>query len=199
MIGILKKNSILGFIITLYFWSAGPAIGANFTPLWGGIGIQMSIWKPTSLDNRPSEPFHLVKGSQMAKSLFLLSPMWQGLSLRLQTMQWQIDFDTTPTKVHVRILTLDIKQQIVTQTRISPFLIGGASLIWGKENSQSANPDFNRLGSGLQVGAGVDFFLSYKIGLAFEYQYLYAKLLHPLGPTDNYTGPNLGAKLFITF
>ncbi len=159
----------------------------------------MSIWKPTSLDNRPSEPFHLVKGSDMAKSLFFLSPMWQGIALRLQTMQWQIEFEPSPNKASLRILTLDIKQQIVTQARISPFLIGGASLIWGKEKSPDHNPGFNHLGSGLQVGAGVDFFLSNTLGLALEYQYVYAKLLQPLGPTDNYTGPNLGAKLFITF
>jgi opacity protein-like surface antigen len=199
VIGISRKNKTLLLIIILYFCSAGSLTASDYTPQWGGLGVQMSIWKPTSLDNRPSEPFHLINGSKIAKSLFFFSPMWQGISLRLQTMQWQMEVESSLDKVHLGFLTLDIKQQIVTQARISPFLIGGASLIWGKEKSPGHNPAFDHLGNGLQVGAGVDFFLSNKIGLALEYQYVYAKLSQPLGPTDNYTGPNLGAKLFFTF
>ena len=199
MIGIFRKNIILLLYIALYLCNAGSVTASDYTSQWGGMGIQMSIWKPTSLDSRPSEPFHLVKGSKMAKSLFYFSPMWQGISLRLQTMQWQIEFESSPDKAHLRFLTLDVKQQIVTQARISPFLIGGVSMIWGKEQSPDQNPGFDQMGTGLQVGAGVDFFLSNHLGLAIEYQYVYAKLLQPLGPTDNYTGPNLGAKLFITF
>ena len=162
----------------------------------GGLAVQSSIWKPTSLDHYPSEPLKLIAASKQAITIAAMSPSLFGISMRLQATKWGYT-DSVEKSISFFHIALDIKQQIIPQPRINPFVTLGGALIFARDGAS----DGFELQSvpGLNVGSGIDFYLSPKWGIALEYQYLYVILDRPFGDTDNYTGPNLGIKLFICF
>jgi opacity protein-like surface antigen len=167
------------------------------------IGVQAGIWKPISLDDNPSQPFKPVRGSDYAPGIYLITPDWQGISLRFTFFHWQhLEKNHIDQSTKLRHLSVDIKQQIISQARISPFMTAGLSGIYAHGREQSAEQDradYQRVGYGINVGAGIDFILFRHWTIAIEYQYLYAKFDNILRKTDNYSGPNLSLKLQYCF
>jgi opacity protein-like surface antigen len=167
------------------------------------IGVQAGIWKPISLDDNPSQPFKPVHGSDYAPGIYLITPDWQGISLRFTFFHWQyVEHNHIDQSVKLRHLSVDIKEQIISQARISPFMTAGLSGIYAYGREQSAKEDradYQRVGYGINVGAGIDFILFRHWTAAIEYQYLYAKFDTSLRKTDNYSGPNLSMKLQYCF
>jgi hypothetical protein len=161
----------------------------------GGLGLQTGIWKPSSLDSDPTKPFANVKGSGLSWGVVFVTPEWQGFALQITSWNWQqsiLDGKNTTSIVH---FSCDIKNMLVSQTHVQPYVTYGAALILGKENSTP----LRKHGVSINFGAGVDFNLLKHWGVAIEYQYLYAILNRTLGLTDNYSGPKLTIKMLYLF
>ena len=168
------------------------------------IGIQMNIWKPSTLDDQDQSILTSVSGSEPAFGFFITSPAWQGISFRGLFFQWQqrrIDETSPFDKILVRQVSFDIKQQIIPIAPASPYVTLGISTCFTRSflYTETSLPTFQRQTIGFNLGAGIDVHLFEHFALAMEYQYLYAKFNRTVGYTDNYSGPNLSAKLAYLF
>jgi hypothetical protein len=154
------------------------------------IGLQVGLWKPSSLDQQPSKPFANLKGAGPALGLMLASPEWQGFVLQATAWGWrqsQKDGD-----VRLLHLSADLKNLLIGPTLIRPYVTYGAAMIFGKWHE----PRFSQQGMSINFGAGLEFALGNPCGLALEYQYLYTIFKKNIGLTDNYSGPKMTAKWF---
>ncbi len=186
------------YVLATAGWAQNPQ--AHTGP---AIGLQMGIWKPSSLDDHPSQPFRQVKGADYAPGLYLITPDWKGIALRFTLFQWQQhQYNSTDERIKLRHLSAEIKQQIISQARISPFMTLGLSGIYANSHDSSGDQavsEYQRAGYGINVGAGIDFILLQHWSVVTEYQYLYAKFENMVGKTDNYSGPHLSVKLQYDF
>lgn len=171
----------------------------------GAIALQSGIWKPSSIDDNPSKPFTNVKGADPFLGVTLVTPSIKSLSLQISLVGWQqrrAEHDWAFKSLALYLLEVDIKQQLVYQTTISPYVTYGMSAIWARQIPASAiNSDakLSHAGYSLNVGAGIDIQIFQHWGLSAEYQYLYAAFRDKIGLTDNYSGPKLTLKLLFIF
>jgi hypothetical protein len=170
----------------------------------GIIGIQMGIWKPSNLDDYPTRPFKNIAEADYAPGVFAVTPLWNGIGLRLQAFHWQYkpsDQTLEEESIKIRHVSLDVKHQIVSQTKLSPYATFGMSTVWAHALLDNAKQEgkYDRIGYGINVGAGVDLKVLKHIGIAIEYQYLYANFNIKIGGTENYSGPHLALKFEYLF
>ncbi len=167
------------------------------------MGLLVGYWKPSSLDTHPSNPLKPIENSDVGLGLLVVSPSLQGVSLRFQAYQWSTRYQVpgAEKKVKLRHLSLDIKQQLLSQIPASPYATFGMAMMWARESLpfSTSEAGFNRMGYGFQVGAGLDAQILSHLGVALEYQYFYAKFDHSVGQTDNYSGPNLSLRIHYWF
>jgi hypothetical protein len=156
----------------------------------GSAALTFSVWKPSALDDAPSEPLHNVPGGKTAFGLGLTTPSYRGNALQLSFWQWQHQSDAT---TRLRIASLDVKTQLITQYPVCPFVLYGAALLHSKKSATTQS------GYAFNFGAGVEIQLCKHGGLAFEYQYIYADLHKTAGMASDYSGPRLTAKLLFLF
>jgi hypothetical protein len=152
------------------------------------LGLQVGLWKPSSIDQQPSKPFANIKGASPALGVCLASPEWQGFALQATAWGWR----QSSAEGDVRLLHLsaDLKNLLISPTLIRPYVTYGAAMILGKWREFG----FTQQGMSINFGAGLDISLGKPCGLALEYQYLYTIFNKKFGLTDNYSGPKLTAK-----
>lgn len=204
MIDMMKK---IVFIVILFCLSAAGNLPAEENKRYfenGCLGMEAGIWKPASIDDEPSNPFQNVEGAKAYCGLSFVSPSFAGFSLRATLIQWQQrDEILHPLEsITLRHLTIDLKNQIVAQARLSPYVCYGLAAIWSRERRAGAEDEkapLDRAGFGGNVGAGIDVQVFKHWGISAEYLYLYAKFEKKVGLTDNYSGPKLSCKLMYLF
>jgi len=155
-----------------------------------GIGVQAGIWKPSSLDRDPSNPLAAIQGSGSSFGVQATTPVWQGFALQLSAWTWQRSAGADRAKTCLVHLSGDLKNLLLSQTRLQPYVIYGAALISGKEE----NGRFNQIGLSVNCGAGFDLQVHPRFILSLEYQYLYVILNHRHSQSPDYSGPKLTAK-----
>ncbi len=171
----------------------------------GGLGIEIGVWKPSSLDGNPSKPFKNVKGADPYWGISFVTPSFASFALRVTLIQWQQNLTGTSSRlesVTLRHLSLDLKNQIVSQAWISPYACYGLAAIWSREqptNVEDNKVPLDRAGYGVNVGAGLDVQILKHWAFAIEYQYLYAVFEKKVGLTDNYSGPKVSCKVMYLF
>jgi hypothetical protein len=171
----------------------------------GLLGIESGIWKPSALDDNPSKPFTNIEGAGAYYGLFYVSPTLKNFAFRISAMQWKQEHlkdKINLESVALRHISLDIKNYIIQQSKIAPYASFGLTIVSSKEKAVDADASevpSNRAGYGVNVGAGLDFQIISHLGIAAEYQYVYAKFAKKVGLTDNYSGPKLSIKFAYLF
>ncbi len=171
----------------------------------GSLGGELGVWKPSSLDAHPSKPFKNVKGADPYWGISFVTPSFASFALRVTLIQWQQNLTGTSSRlesVTLRHLSLDLKNQIVSQARISPYACYGLAAIWSREQPVDVGDKkvpLDRAGYGVNVGAGLDVQTLKHWAFAIEYQYLYAVFEKKVGLTDNYSGPKVSCKVMYLF
>lgn len=175
----------------------------NFTR--GNISLEYGVWKPGTLDENPSSPFENVPGAKPYKGASLVTPSLGSFSLLLSYMVWKqdgLESRTALDYVSLQQLAVGVKNYILTQSRICPYVNYGFAVIWSHEDPVGPNPEkvkLDQAGYGFNVGAGVNVYLISHWAIAAEYSYVYARLDSKVGLTDNYSGPKLSCKLLYLF
>lgn len=152
-----------------------------------GLGVQAAIWKPSSLDREPSRPFHAIPGSGISYGLMAQSPEWQSFSLQLSVWKWQQTQEPEKNVVTLWHLSCDVKNSLLSQTRLRPYATYGFAAVMGKPRSGRLQRD----GLSINLGAGVEYSPFTRTSLAFEYQYLYLLMDRNIGLNDDLSGPKL--------
>ncbi|NLP09106.1 hypothetical protein GX408_01790 [bacterium] len=182
-----NKRSVRLFLFLLLL--SGSAASARV-----GLGVQAAIWKPSSLDHEPSRPFRAIPGSGISYGLMVQSPEWQSFSLQLSAWKWQQTQEPEMNVVTLWHLSCDVKNSLLNQTLLRPYATYGFAAVLGKPNSRPLQRD----GLSINLGAGVEYRPFPRIGLAFEYQYLYLLMDRNIGFTDDLSGPKLTFKFIYT-
>jgi hypothetical protein len=196
------------YIVLLLFFIFLPGsllaqLQRNFTR--GNISVEYGIWKPGALDEFPTKPFENIPGAKPYKGASLVTPALESFSLQFSYMFWKQDGLETKTSldfISLQQLSIGLKNYILTQSRICPYVNYGFTAIWSYEDPIGANQQkikLKRAGYGIDVGAGINIYLISHWAMAAEYSYLYARLDQKVGLTDNYSGPKLAFKLLYLF
>jgi len=197
----MNKPLTIGFLLLMVAGMASAKEKLYLTH--GQAAAELAIWKPSDLDAHPSKPFENVEGGSPQIGLSLTSPTLFGFSLRLGAHRWSqtgLEDRSDLESVDLRQVSLEIKNQLVAQARISPYVAYGVCLFWGREDSLNSDADaFERVGRGVNIGAGVDFALMRHWGFAAEYQYVYTDLDEKIGISSDYSGPKVACKLLYIF
>ncbi|MBN2413561.1 hypothetical protein JXQ31_17925 [candidate division KSB1 bacterium] len=171
----------------------------------GNIGAEYGIWKPSTLDNNQTKPFKNIKGAGPYYGVSVTSPSLQSYALRISYNYWRqkgLEERANLSYVSLRHLSIELKNYILTQSRICPYVNYGVAAIWSREvpvGSDKEKIPLDRAGFGINVGAGANIYLFSKWAVAVEYFYLYARFAEKVGLTDNYSGPKLSFKLNFLF
>ena len=171
----------------------------------GNIGAEYGIWKPISLDDNQTKPFKNIEGAGPYYGVSVTSPTLQSLALRFSYNYWKqtgLEEQAELEYVSLRHLSIELKNYILTQSRICPYVNYGVAVIWSREvpvGSDKVKIPLDRAGFGINVGAGANIYLFSNWALAVEYFYLYARFADKVGLTDNYSGPKLSCKLNFLF
>ncbi|GEM_PF-1549525 len=168
----------------------------------GAIGIQVLLWNPTSLETNTGALLKPVAGSDYAPGLFIVSPSWNGIALRLQAFRWSLSdpqrqgLDDQITLHH---FALEVKQQIISTSPISPYVIFGGTKVYSRceENNKAAASNVST--NGIDVGTGIDALLLPHLSIAVEYLYLYVKFDEVIAATDDFSGSSFILRLAYTF
>ncbi|MBN2357666.1 hypothetical protein JXO59_16245 [candidate division KSB1 bacterium] len=200
----MKLHRILIAIALFSIFGNGLAESKKYFTT-GSIAFEIGIWKPSNIDHYPSKPFTHVDGAEPMVGVTLTSPSLWGFALQLSALQWKqgnLIEQTAFESILMRHFVVDIKHQLISQSRISPYVAYGATLIWSRQNEPVGTQNsaaFEWSGLGANISAGVDFALFRHWGVAAEYQYIYAEFDNKIGLTYNYSGPKLTCKLLLTF
>ena len=183
-----------------------PAVTLAKNPLSRNqFSLDLGIWKPGSLDKHPSRPFENVEGGRTCWGFSYTTPSWQDFAFRVSIFQWGQNFEKQSSRlasVTLRHLSLELKNAILQQSTISPFVSFGAAAIWSREvptGGQSGNIPLDRAGFGGNVGAGLDIIVAPHLAIAVEYQYLYARFEKNVGLTEVYSGPKISLRIGYRF
>ncbi len=191
------------FLILLFFSLAFAHAKENLAK--AGIGLEYGNWKPSTLDSNPGDPFNNVRGAAPYRGITFVTPSFKNYSLRFSILQWQqkdLADRTTKESVTLRHFSADIKNLIIAESKIVPYVSYGISAIWSREvpvGSDHEKIPLDRAGYGVNVGAGVDLQVLEHWAVATEYQYMYAKFAKKVGLTDNYSGPKISFKVMYLF
>ena len=193
----LENYLLLVILLTAPLFSQRSLSRAN-------IGLEYGTWKPSSLDDFPSQPLTNITGAEPYIGLTFTTPIVKSHSLRFSMMQWRQELleEVGLDAVTLRHLSADLKYYVLPEYTVSPYASYGVAAIWSREfpmNYQDEHITPNRAGWGFNLGAGIDFLLVKHLGLGVEYQYLYALFTERVGLTSNYSGPKFSLKFFYIF
>jgi len=171
-----------------------------------GIGIEVGSWKPNKLKKEATILPFGVNGAAPFCRLFFNSPQWGDWTLRCACGYWaQTNIETLPNVGSITLLLFmfDLKQWIIPQSRLTPFVSYGLSIFVGNENESKKN--YRPLGKnkeggyGANVGAGFDLLLVKHWVLTVEFCYHYVRFNRNIGLTSDYSGPKISAGFYYSF
>lgn len=170
------------------------------------LGISVGSWKPIDLDRSTSVSILPVRRTSPFCELFFISPWLKNLAIRFGMGYWQqtdLPEQAEVQSVLIIPLSIDIKYQMLPQTRLSPYASYGVTFYYGTENPKTNFPrriaETAELALGFNVGAGLDYSISRRWAIGSEFQYLYVRMPHLVGQTDNYSGPKITVRIFYLF
>lgn len=168
------------------------------------IGIDAGNWKPSALDAAPENPLRRVDGASYYIGLTGTTPSIGGFAVRFSVLQWQqsdLAGRTNKESVTLRLFSASLKNSIIPDSPLTPFVTFGLGTIWSREVPalSKGKVPLDRAGVGIDVGAGLDFLVRKNWALALEYHYIYAKFAKVVGLTDNYSGPKISLALNFLF
>ncbi|MDZ7261717.1 MAG: hypothetical protein ONB05_06395, partial [candidate division KSB1 bacterium] len=170
------------------------------------IGLELGSWKPNTLtDEATVSPFGVPSATPFL-GLFILSPAIQSWIFRATFGFWaQNNIKSLAPIQSVTIYTfmLDLKNPLLPQSRLSPFVSYGATVYLGSENeSQSSKAKLSKekqTGYGANVGAGFEIMLGRHWVIGMEFCYHYALFRQVLGLTKDYSGPKITLAVYYSF
>lgn len=198
------KQFFISTILLITLFISTSAIAQNNLQN-ANIGLEFGNWKPSTLDDQQGNPFRMVDGAELYYGIFGTTPTVGGIALRFGVFQWQqknLEERTNKESITLRHFSTGIKNSIIPNSPVTPYVSFGMSAIWSREVPAEYKGDkipLDKAGLGIDFGAGLDFLLKEKLALSLEYQYLYAKFTKAVGLTDNYSGPKISLKLLYIF
>ncbi|MBN2090367.1 hypothetical protein JW964_12210 [candidate division KSB1 bacterium] len=170
------------------------------------VGFEIGSWKPNSLKaDKSALPFG-VEGASPFLVVFITSPQLGDWTLRGSCGYWaqaNIQNRENLHSANVVMLMVDLKERILSESRLTPFVSYGISFSLGSESP--VNKKFRQLskdyetGYGVNVGAGFDLSIFKNWALTMEFCYHYIVFNRTVGLTDDYSGPKINAGFFYTF
>ncbi len=191
-------------VLTILFLLFAVAASAEESNLSTNISVDYGIWKPSSLDNFPTQPLKNVEGASYYHGLSFMAKLFATHALRFSVFQWQQENlqDINLQSVTIRHLSCSLFHIILPESRLSPYVNYGVAAIWSRETPTGTNSrqvPLHRAGWGFDVGAGLNWRFHQHFALSAEYQFLYAMFNNKVGRTDNYSGPKLSARILYLF
>ena len=168
------------------------------------IGIEAGAWKPNDLTSKPVLVPVGVDDATIFSRLIFNTPRLADWNLRFSVGFWgQRGIDDLPEigSVSIFMLMLDLKERIIPDLRLTPFVSYGVSVFWGAEYPEQR--DFKlfetagEVGYGVNVGAGFDFILFPSLVLTTEFSYHYVRFNRIIGYSDDYSGPKVQAGFYL--
>ena len=170
------------------------------------VGIEIGSWKPNKLYNKREMSSLFVKGASPFWGVFLLSPELGDWTLKGGIGYWkQTCLKNMPDTESVTIIhfMLSLKQTIIPEFRLTPFVSYGFAFSLGSENETCIKQVIlhkkNEAGFGVNVGAGFDFLITKHWFTGIEFSYHYIKFNQAVGMTNDYSGPKFSANLYYSF
>lgn len=198
---LMIKNSInISFCYCLLVLTGLLSLQAKESKLFEkpGIGLEIGSWKPVKLGNEAAVIPFGVKGASPFFRFFINSPQFGDWTLRCSSGYWaQYNIENVPYvgSVNIFLLMFDLKQRIVPQARLTPFVSYGASVFIGHESSQPMKyfpfGQKSEIGYGANVGAGLDLLLTTHWVATIEFCFHYVQFNRRLGLTDDYSGSKI--------
>lgn len=171
-----------------------------------GIGLEIGSWKPNQLKKESAVSPFGVAGSSPFFRLSVTSPEINDWTFRFSGGYWsQTKITDVPNvgSISIILLMLDLKQRIVPQSRLTPFVSYGVSFFVGNEstspNKHFPDSDDPEVGYGANVGAGFDLLLAKHWSATIEFCYHYVRFNRSIGRTDDYSGPKISTGLVYIF
>ena len=171
----------------------------------GNFAFEYGNWKPSELDKNPSKPLSRIEGTDYYYGYSITSPMIKSYAFRLSYIYWKqqgLQSTVNMDYVSLRHLSVELKNYMLTESRLCPYVNYGMAAIWSRQVPAGADNKkikLDRAGFGFNVGAGIDLYLFSHIGVSIEYSYLYARFTEIVGQTDNYSGPKICTRLNLLF
>jgi hypothetical protein len=163
-----------------------------------GLGLEIGSWKPNALKREATVSPFGVSGASPFFRISLNSPQFRNWTLRASGGYWaQMNIKNVPQvqSLTILLMMLDLKERIIPQSRLTPFVSYGVTILMGRESPDSAEyrpwgGPF-QFGYGINVGAGFDFYLRRHWLATTEFCYHYVRFSQPLGGLNDYSGPKI--------
>ncbi len=202
-----RFQSLFWTSIIIFMLPATACIIAKESKYFGraALGIEIGSWKPNTLSDKSAFPFG-VEGASPFLNVFVTSPQLGDWTLRGSFGYWaqaNIQNRESLYSANVVMFLLDLKERILSESRLTPFVSYGISFSLGSESP--VNSKFRKLsrdyetGYGVNVGAGFDLLIFKNWALTMEFCYHYIAFNRTVGLTDDYSGPKINAGFFYTF
>jgi len=197
MSGLLLPVIIIFFLIPTEKSSAQKREGVmNRLSLSFGIGN----WQPHSLNDEPKFDTFGAAGATPSIRVGITIPVGLASGLELTTRFWSLHDLDEPEQIHSLSLvpfTLNLKHWLVPDYLLSAYVIYGASLVRGFENqTDPLTLSTTAKGWGINLGAGLDLTISRSLGAGIAFTYHYVRFSKPIGGVDDFSGPNISARIY---
>jgi hypothetical protein len=194
--------------ILIFMLTSTPEIMAKESKYFGHttVGFEIGSWKPNTLEGDKSALPFGVEGASPFIILFITSPQLGDWTLRGSCGYWaqaNIQNKENLQSANLVMLMVDLKERILSESRLTPFVSYGISFSLGSESP--VNKKYRQLtggyesGYGVNVGAGFDLSLYKKWALTMEFCYHYLVFNRVVGLTDDYSGPKINMGFFYSF
>ena len=171
-----------------------------------GIGFEIGSWKPNSLKKEAAVSPFGVTGASPFLRFFVISPQFRDWTFRCSLGYWaQTQIRELPDvgSVTLVLFMFDLKQRIIPESRLTPFVSYGISIFSGSEYSDEKwYQPFGKnqeVGFGANVGTGFDFLLGSRWVVTTEFCYHYVRFNRDVGRTDDYSGPKISVGFYYLF
>ncbi len=168
--------------------------------------LEIGSWKPNALKREATVSPFGVSGATPFFRGSLNSPQFLNWTLRVSGGYWaqmHIKNDSPVQSLTIILLMLDLKERIIPQSRLTPFVSYGVTFLMGRESPQANEYRPWRgpaqFGYGINVGAGFDFFLHRHWLVTTEFCYHYARFNQSLGGLNDFSGPKISIGLAYQF
>ncbi len=188
-------TGIMSFILLV---NAPEILARNMTDRVS-LSFNVGNWQPHSLNDEPRFETFGAAGATPCYALAFSFPLGHEIAFQVNMGYWSLmDLDEVET-VHSLTLhpvTVNIKNWLVPDYRLSAYVLYGGGIYWGIENE--TDPFGERLqtamaGWGANLGAGIDLALSSRLGLGLSFQYNYVQFEKRLGGVEDFSGPQWAA------
>jgi hypothetical protein len=180
-----------------------PAVGRTLSPSRKMVVVlEVGDWQPQSLNDELRLSSFGECGATPRLGAGLSFPLGKDVGFRLAGSYWAL---REPERDLRRSLSLhsvsaDFKYWMVPDFRLSAYVLYGGSVYWGLEDETrlfgphlgSAKPSW-----GANLGAGFDLALSESIGTGMVFQYRFIRLRQALGGLVDFSGPDIGAAIYL--